>query len=129
MVAKSCFVIDRQLLTPDLPCFRGIYKLHSGECLSDLKHIPGRKTDMLDFEWVAEVCLKNLISPSRIFCRDHRELRSLTRTRESLIKGRTKSKNKVNHVLEASCIKLFSVLSGVFGKSRKHIAEGFLSGM
>jgi transposase len=94
-----------------------------------IKHIPGRKTDALDSEWIAEICLKNLISPSRIFCRDHRELRSLTRTRESLIKVRTKIKNKVTHELEAACIKLSSVLSDVFGKSGRHIVDGLLNGM
>jgi transposase len=94
-----------------------------------IKHIPGRKTDALDSEWIAEICLKNLISPSRIFCRNHRELRSLTRTRESLIKVRTKIKNKVTHELEAACIKLSSVLSDVFGKSGRHIVDGLLNGM
>ncbi len=94
-----------------------------------IKHIPGRKTDTLDSEWIAEICLKNLISPSRIFCRDHRELRSLTRTRESLIKVRTKIKNKVTHELEAACIKLSLVLSDVFGKSGRHIVDGLLKGM
>jgi transposase len=94
-----------------------------------IKHIPGRKTDTLDSEWIAEICLKNLISPSRIFPRDDRELRSLTRTRESLIKVRTKIKNQVTHELEAACIKLSSVLSDVFGKSGRHIVDGLLSGM
>lgn len=94
-----------------------------------IKHIPGRKTDMLDSEWIAEICLKNLICPSRIFCRNHRELRSLTRTRESLIKVRTKIKNRVIHELEAACIKLSSVLSDVFGKSGRHIVDGLLNGM
>jgi len=94
-----------------------------------IKHVPGRKTDTLDSEWIAEICLKNLISPSRIFCRDHRELRSLTRTRESLMKVRTKIKNRVTHELEAACIKLFSVLSDVFGKSGRHIVDGLLNGM
>ena len=94
-----------------------------------IKHIPGRKTDALDSEWIAEICLKNLISPSRIFPRDHRELRSLTRTRESLMKVRTKIKNRVTHELEAACIKLSSVLSDVFGKSGRHIVEGLLNGM
>ena len=93
-----------------------------------IKHIPGRKTDTLDSEWIAEICLKNLISPSRIFCRNHRELRSLTRTRESLIKVRTKIKNRVTHELEAACIKLSSVLSDVFGKSGRHIVDGLLNG-
>ena len=94
-----------------------------------IKHIPGRKTDALDSEWIAEICLKNLISPSRIFPRYHRELRSLTRTRESLMKVRTKIKNRVTHELEAACIKLSSVLSDVFGKSGRHIVEGLLNGM
>ena len=94
-----------------------------------IKHIPGRKTDTLDSEWIAEICLKNLISPSRIFCRNHRELRSLTRARESLIKVRTKIKNRVTHELEAACIKLSSVLSDVFGKSGRHIVDGLLNGM
>jgi transposase len=94
-----------------------------------IKHIPGRKTDTLDSEWIAEICLKNLISPSRIFPRDRRELRSLTRTRESLIKVRTKIKNRATHELEAACIKLSSVLSDIFGKSGRHIIDGLLNGM
>jgi transposase len=93
-----------------------------------IKHIPGRKTDTLDSEWIAEICLKNLISSSRIFPRDHRELRSMTRTRESMIKVRTKIKNQVTHELEAACIKLSSVLSDIFGKSGRHIVDGLLNG-
>jgi len=94
-----------------------------------IKHIPGRKTDSLDSEWLAELCLKNLITPSRIFTKDHRELRSLTRARESLIKIRTKIKNRVTHELEAACIKLSSVIADVFGKSGRHIVDGLLNGM
>jgi transposase len=94
-----------------------------------IKHIPGRKTDTLDSEWIAEICLKNLISPSRIFTRDYRELRSFTRSRESLIKVRTKIKNRVTHELEASCIKLSSKLSDIFGKSGRYIVDGLLNGM
>jgi len=73
--------------------------------------------------------LKNLISPSRIFTKDHRELRSLTRARESLIKIRTKIKNRVTHELEAACIKLSSVIADVFGKSGRHIVDGLINGM
>jgi transposase len=94
-----------------------------------IKHIPGRKTDTLDSEWIAEICLKNLISPSRIFCKDHRELRSLTRTRESLMKVRTTIKNRITHELEAACIKISSVLSDIFGKSGRHILDGLLNDM
>jgi transposase len=93
-----------------------------------IKHIPGRKTDTLDSEWLAEICLKNLISPSRIFPRDDRELRSLTRSRENLVTVRAKIKNWVTHELEAACIKLSSVLSDIFGKSGRHIVHGLLNG-
>jgi transposase len=92
-----------------------------------IKHTPGRKTDTLDSEWIAEICLKNLITASRIFPRDYRELRSLTRTRESMIKVRTKIKNMVTHELEAACIKLSSVLSDIFGESGRHIVDGLLN--
>ena len=94
-----------------------------------IHHIPGRKTDTLDSEWIAEICLKNLISSSRIFTRDHRELRSLISTRECLIKVRTKIKNRIIHELEAACIKLSSVLSDIFGKSGRHIVYGLLNGI
>jgi transposase len=50
-----------------------------------IKHTPGRKTDMRDSEWLAELCLNGMIQPSRIFPNEDRELRTLTRARESLV--------------------------------------------
>jgi len=91
-----------------------------------IKHIPGKKTDMLDSEWIAELCLNNLIKPSRIFPRNYRNLRSLTRGREALIKARTQLKNRVHKILDSCCIKLSSVVSDIFGKSGRHIVEGLL---
>src|SRR5512137_2039476 len=68
--------------------------------------------ELLKFkDWLKENGCHKVALESTIFCRDHRELRSLTRTRESLIKVRTKIKNKVTYELEAACIKLSSVLS------------------
>jgi transposase len=93
-----------------------------------IKSIPGRKTDTLDSEWIAEVCLKNLISPSRILPKGDRDLRALTRARESLIKIRTSIKNQVHQELESASIKLTLVLSDSFGKSGRHIVEGLLNG-
>jgi len=94
-----------------------------------IKHIPGRKTDILDSEWIAELCLKDLISPSRIFSGEERELRSLTRSRENYVKMRSQVKNRIHHELESASIKLSSVLSDIFGKSGLHIIRGILSGM
>ena len=91
-----------------------------------IKHIPGRKTDVLDSEWIAELCLKDLIAPSRIFSEDERDLRAMTRTRESYVKMRTQTKNRIHLELESACIKLSSVLSDIFGKSGIHIIRGIL---
>ena len=94
-----------------------------------IKHIPGRKTDVLDSEWIAELCLKDLISPSRIFSEDDRDLRSMTRTRENYVKMRSQIKNRIHQELESACIKLSSVLSDIFGKSGIHIIRGILNGL
>ena len=94
-----------------------------------IKHIPGRKTDVLDSEWIAELCLKDLISPSRIFSEDDRDLRSMTRTRENYVKMRSQIKNRIHQELESAYIKLSSVLSDIFGKSAIHIIRGILNGL
>lgn len=93
-----------------------------------IKHTPGRKTDTLDSEWIAEVALNNQIDPSRILPKEDRELRRLTRTRESLVKIRSQMKNQVHQGLESCSIKLSSVLSDSFGKSGRYIMDGLIKG-
>ena len=93
-----------------------------------IKHIPGRKTDILDSEWIAQLALSGLIEPSRIFPQNDRELRDLTRHRESLVKARTDQKNRVHRVLDSACIKLSSVLSNLFGKAGMVVIKGLLNG-
>ena len=88
-----------------------------------IKHTPGRKTDVSDSEWIAELCLNGMIEPSRIFPKEDRELRRLTRARESYVKEITQEKNKIHHALDSSCIKLASVLSDIFGKSGRYYPE------
>ena len=56
-------------------------------------------------------------------------MRSLTRSRENLVKLRTKLKNWITHELEAACIKLSTVLSDIFGKSGRHIVDGLTNGI
>jgi transposase len=93
-----------------------------------IKHTPGRKTDKVDSEWIAELCLKGMIEPSRIFPKEDRELRTLTRARENLVNNRTQLKNRIHQALESSCIKISSVLSDIFGKSGRSILDGLLEG-
>ena len=63
-----------------------------------IKHILGKKTDLIDSDWLAELCLKDLIVPSRIFPKEDRALRSLTRAREGLVKIRTQLKNRITEI-------------------------------
>jgi transposase len=93
-----------------------------------IKHIPGKKTDLIDADWLAELCLKDLIVPSRIFPKESRILRNLTRAREGLVKIRTQFKNKIHRDLSSSHIKLSSVVTDIFGKSGLHILRGMLDG-
>jgi transposase len=91
-----------------------------------IKHIPGKKTDQLDSEWIAELCLNGLIEPSRVFPKEDRELRRLTRAREGYVKQMTQEKNKIHQALDSSCIKLSSVLSDIFGGSGRYVLNGLL---
>ncbi|NJD77688.1 MAG: IS110 family transposase [Candidatus Methanoperedens sp.] len=93
-----------------------------------IKHTPGRKTDMRDSEWIAQLCLNGMIEPSRIFPREDRELRTLTRARENLVNNSTQMKNRIHQALESSCIRISSVLSDIFGKSGMQILNGLLEG-
>jgi hypothetical protein len=92
-----------------------------------IKHIPGKKTDLTNYEWLAELCLKDLIVPSRIFPKEDKVLRSLTRAREGLAKIRTQLKNRIQRDLSSSHIKLSSVVTDIFGKSGMHILRGLLN--
>jgi len=88
-----------------------------------IKHTTKKKTDLKDSEWLAELCLNDMIEPSRIFPKEDRELRNLTRAREAYIRDLSKEKSRVHHVLESCSIKLSSVISDVFGKSGMHIQK------
>jgi len=93
-----------------------------------IKHTPGRKTDISDSEWIAELCLNGKIEPSGIFPKDDRELSRLTRAREGYFKQMTQEKNKIHHSLDSACIKLASVVSDIFGKSGMYLLNGILEG-
>jgi transposase len=88
----------------------------------------GAKTDKLDSEWLAELCLNNQIKPSIILPAKDRELRALTRARKGYMDSRTKLKSRTIQELEACTIKLASEISDVFGKSGRHILQGLIDG-
>ena len=94
-----------------------------------IKNVPGRKTDTIDSEWIAELCRNGQINPSRIFQKDARDLRNLTRARERYIDDKTRVKNRIHHILDSNCIRLSSVLSDIFGKSGRYILNCLLEGV
>ncbi|MCQ2357975.1 MAG: IS110 family transposase [Methanocorpusculum sp.] len=93
-----------------------------------IKHVPGKKTDTLDSQWIAQLALNNQITPSRIFTGDLRNFRSLTRYRSKLVEDRTFYKNIVHNLLDASDIHLSTVTTDIFGKSGMLILKALSEG-
>ncbi len=86
-----------------------------------IQAVPGRKTDVKDAEWIADLLPHGLLRPSFIPDRAQRELRELTRYRKSVIEERARDPTGSNKVLEGANIKLASVVSDVRGVSGSRI--------
>jgi transposase len=82
-----------------------------------IKQVPGRKTDVKDSEWLADLTRHGLIARSYVPPRPLRELRELLRYRRKLVESRTAERNRLLKLLETANIKLASVASNVFGVS------------
>lgn len=82
-----------------------------------IKAVPGRKTDVKDSEWIADLLRHGLLKKSFVPPGPIRDLRDLVRYRRKLIEGRTSERNRVLKFLEEANIKLSSVVSDVFGAS------------
>ncbi|MGJ6960997.1 IS110 family transposase, partial [Streptosporangium sp. G11] len=83
-----------------------------------VKNVPGRpKTDKLDAVWLAKVVERGMCRPSLVHPKPIRQLRDLTRYRRSLVRERTREKQRVEKLLEDAQIKLSSVISDIFGVS------------
>jgi transposase len=93
-----------------------------------LKAVPGRKTDVRDAEWIADLLQHGLLRPSFIPPRWQRAVRDLTRSRTSATEERTRVINRVQKLLEDANIKLASVASDLMGKSARQMLAGLLQG-
>jgi transposase len=82
-----------------------------------IKNVPGRKTDVKDSEWIADLLRHGLIARSFVPPKPIRELRDLLRYRRKLVESRTAERNRLQKLLETANIKLASVASDVFGIS------------
>lgn len=93
-----------------------------------IKQVPGRKTDVKDAEWIAELLAHGLLRPSFIPPQPQRDLRDLTRQRTVIIQERAAVVNRLQKVLEWANIKLAAVASDVVGKSARAMLEAMVDG-
>jgi transposase len=117
-------------------CWKPVFNLLEGSEIevlvvnaAHIKAAPGRKTDMNDAQWIAELLRHGLLRGSFIPDREHRELRELVRYRRSLIQERWREVARLQKVLEGASIKLSSVASDVMGGSGRAMIEALVAGV
>lgn len=93
-----------------------------------VKAVPGRKTDVKDAEWLAELLEVGLLRGSFVPPPAIRQLRDLTRYQKRLIQDRVREANRVDKVLEDAVIKLGSVASNTLGVSGRAMIEALIAG-
>jgi transposase len=93
-----------------------------------IKFVPGRKTDVKDAQWIAELLQHGLLKASFIPSVPQRELRELVRYRTHLIDERSREVNRVHKVLEAANLKLASVATDVMGVSGRAMLSAIIAG-
>lgn len=105
----------------------GHFELIVGNALH-IKNVPGRKTDVKDSEWIADLCRHGLIKNSFVPPPPLRELRELMRYRRKLVESQTAERNRLLRLLETANIKLASVASDVFGVSGRLMLKALVEG-
>jgi transposase len=94
-----------------------------------IKNVPGRKSDIRDAQWIAQLLQHGLVRGSYIPSREQRELRELVRYRRSLIEEASRESNRIQKVLEGANIKLGSVASNVLGVSGRKMLRSLIAGV
>jgi transposase len=93
-----------------------------------IKQVPGRKTDVRDCEWIAQLLQCGLLRASFVPAQRQREMRDLTRHRARLSQQRSSTINRIQKILEDANVKLASVASDVLGVSGRSILEAMIRG-
>jgi transposase len=93
-----------------------------------IKNVPGRKTDVSDAAWIADLLAHGLIRSSFVPEQQVQELRELLRTRKQLIRQQTSHIQRLQKTLEAANIKLDSVITDIVGKSGRAIIGALIAG-
>jgi len=93
-----------------------------------VKAVPGRKTDVKDAEWIADLLRHGLLRASYVPDRNQRELRELVRYRRSLTQEKSRVMNRIQKVLEGANIKLSSVATNVVGVTGRAMLKAISEG-
>ena len=93
-----------------------------------IKAVPGRKTDVKDAEWIADLLRHGLLRGSFIPAKPQRELRELVRHRSNLVGRRAQSVNETHRTLESTNLKLASVVTDITGVSATEMLQSILAG-
>ncbi len=93
-----------------------------------IKTMPGRKTDVKDCEWIADLLQHGLVTASFIPNQGQRDLRDLTRTRTTLVDERSRSVQRLQKVLEDANIKLSGVATDIMGVSARQMLDALVAG-
>jgi transposase len=93
-----------------------------------MRNIPGRKTDVADASWIAQLVEFGLVRPSFVPPQPIRELRNLTRYRKSQIEERTREAQRLDKILQDAGVKLSSVASDILGKSGRAMLAALVAG-
>ena len=93
-----------------------------------IKQVPGRKTDINDAMWIADLLACELLKASFVPPEEIQELRSLMRTRKQLVREQTRHVQRIEKTLEEANIKLGTVLSDLMGASGRRMIEAMIAG-
>ena len=93
-----------------------------------MKNVPGRKSDLSDAEWLADVAAHGMVRPSFVPPPEIRELRELTRYRKTQVDSRAREIQRLEKVLQDAGIKLTSVASAVWSLSSRAMIEAMIAG-
>jgi transposase len=94
-----------------------------------IKNVPGRKTDMNDAMWIADLVSFGLIKASFVPEQNMQEFRSLLRTRKQLTREQTRHVQRIQKTLEEANIKLDTVISNIMGLSGRRMIEAMIEGL
>ena len=100
-------------------------------CLVNARHVknvPGRKTDVNDSMWLADLLAHGLIRASFVPPAQVQELRTLTRTRKQFVRERGSHAQRIEKILEDANLKLSSVISDILGKSGRAVLKAIIDG-